>query len=149
MIVDKLEHAPQYKNLGERIAKGLEYIQNTDFSAMEAGKYPIQDEDLFAVINEYETKDAKDCVLEAHKKYIDIQYMLTGSELIGTTLLNNQIPSQAYNEKDDYVLFKEESSPVTMNPGMFAIFFPQDLHMPGVKIQGPLKVKKVIVKVRI
>ncbi|HXC03129.1 MAG TPA: YhcH/YjgK/YiaL family protein [Bacteroidia bacterium] len=149
MIYDKVENASRYAPVSARIAKGLEYIRHTDFTGMEPGKHEIEGEDLFAVINEYETKDESECVLEAHRKYLDIQYMLSGSEQIGISTLYKQEPVKAYNDKDDYALYSDKLSFFQLKSGTFAIFFPEDLHMPGVKDQHPSKIRKVIVKVRI
>ncbi|UCH13774.1 MAG: YhcH/YjgK/YiaL family protein [Bacteroidales bacterium] len=149
MIIDRIENSGLYLNLGNRIARAFNYINSTDFSKTEPGKYEIDSDNIFAVVNEYETKDIKDCALEAHRKYIDIQYMYSGAELIGVAPLVNQTPVKEYSEEKDCVFFNEETSLVKMTGGMFAIFFPGDLHMPGVKADGPSKVKKIVVKVRI
>ncbi len=149
MIIDRIENSEHYLNLGKRIARAFDYINSTDFSKIEPGKYEIDSDSIFAMVNEYETKDIKDCALEAHRKYIDIQYMYSGTELIGVTSLVNQIPVKEYNQEKDCVFFNEETSLIKMNAGMFAIFFPGDLHMPGVKENGLSNVKKIVVKVRI
>ncbi|MFI5149265.1 MAG: YhcH/YjgK/YiaL family protein [Bacteroidia bacterium] len=149
MIYDKVENASLYAPVGSRIAKGLDYIKNTDFNGMEPGKQEIEGEDLFAIISEYETKEEQECALEAHRKYLDIQYMLNGSEQIGVSTLYKQEPVKAYNDKDDYALYADKMSFFELKSGTFAIFFPDDLHMPGVKHHTRAKIRKVIVKVRI
>ena len=149
MIIDKIENSGLYLNLGKRIAKAFKYINSTNFSKVKPGRYEIENEDIFAFVNEYETKDVNDCVLEAHRKFIDIQYIYSGVELIGVAPLVNQIPVVEYDEGKDCVFFNEEASFIKMTAGMFAIFFPDDLHMPGVKADSISKVKKVVIKVRI
>ncbi len=149
MIIDKIENSGLYLNLGKRIAKAFKYINSTDFSRIEPGRYEIENDNIFAIVNEYETKNVSDCVLEAHRKFIDIQYICSGVELIGVAPLVNQIPTKEYDESKDCAFFNEETSFVEMTGGMFAIFFPDDLHMPGVKTDSILKVKKVVIKVRI
>jgi YhcH/YjgK/YiaL family protein len=149
MILDKIENASMYVSIGSRLAKGLKYIQETDFSSLTPGKYEIDGENLFAIVSEYETKALSDCALEAHRKYIDIQYIISGSEIIGVNSLRNQAPSKAYDDKDDYALYSDDSSHLKMDAGKFAIFFPEDIHMPGVQIDSPQKIRKIIVKVRI
>ena len=149
MIIDKIENSGLYLNVGKRIAKAFEYINSTDFSGIEPGRYEIEDDNIFAIVNEYETKNVNDCVLEAHRKFIDIQYIYSGVELIGVAPLVDQIPTIEYDESKDCVFFNEETSFVKMTGGIFAVFFPEDLHMPGVKADSVSKVKKVVVKVRI
>ena len=149
MIIDKIENSGLYLNLSKRIAKAFKYVDSTDFSRIEPGRYEIEDDNIFAIVNEYETKNVNDCVLEAHRKFIDIQYICSGVELIGVAPLVNQIPTKEYDETKDCAFFNEETSFVKMTGGMFAIFFPDDLHMPGVKTDSISKVKKVVIKVRI
>lgn len=88
--------------------------------------------------------------MEAHKKHIDVQYMISGEELVGHALFSGQTPSKEYSEEEDYILFGELPSFFTrMAEGTFMIFFPTDLHMPCIKVNESKKVKKAVVKVRI
>jgi len=78
MILDRLENINYYKNLDENLTLGLEYLRDTDFSKLEMGKYEIKGDEVFAILQSYDTKEEVDCKLEAHKKYVDIQYMVSG-----------------------------------------------------------------------
>ena len=151
MIIDKIENAHLYKGLGKRINVGLNYLQSTNLSNLEEGKHLIDNEDVFAIINEYETKvdDIGNNYLEGHKKYIDIQYICDGTEQIGLTTFKNQKAIKEYVANDDYQLFEENYSLVTLTEGMFAIFFPDDLHLPGIKSEKINTVKKIVIKVKI
>ncbi|HAF27831.1 MAG TPA: YhcH/YjgK/YiaL family protein [Bacteroidales bacterium] len=147
MVLDKIENSGLYKSLHPRFDKAFEYIQKTDFSLLDDGKYEIEGENIFALVQEYNTKDAKDAKPEAHKKYIDIQYIHSGTELIGVATLKNQVIVVTDPEKD-ITFFDGETSLVKLEAGMFAIFFPGDLHMPGILETQPAKVKKVVIKVK-
>jgi YhcH/YjgK/YiaL family protein len=151
MIVDTIKNSALYISLSPLIQKGFNYLAETDFSIMEPGKYLIEGDSLFALLMEYETKDINECKLEAHKKYIDIQYMLYGSELMGVTPLTNQHPSKEYNADDDYALYDNTAaSMIKVEPGYFTIFFPTDAHMPCLKINNQTeKVRKVVIKVKV
>jgi YhcH/YjgK/YiaL family protein len=149
MVLDKIENAKMYGKLSVRLASAFEYIRTTNLALLEPGKYEVDQDDILAIMSEYETKDLKDCSLEAHRKYIDIQYMLSGTELIGVTALEGQAPTKAYDAAEDYALYKEEASYFKLEPGKFAIFFPEDLHMPGLQLGGPGKVRKLIMKVKV
>jgi YhcH/YjgK/YiaL family protein len=149
MIFDKISNSDKYKCLSPRLAKGLEYIRKTDFSGMETGKYELDGEALFAIVSEYETKNSTECALEAHRKYLDIQYMLVGEEYVGLNFLHKQEPSKGYSDTDDYALYADSCSMVKLEAEHFAIFFPEDLHMPGVHTGKPEKIRKVIIKVLI
>lgn len=149
MIIDKIENAHLYKGLGNRIEKAFEYINNTDLKKITPGKYETDDENIFALINEYKTKPESEGKLEAHRKYIDVQYVISGEELIGYTPLGNQIILEPYKEENDVEFFKGEKSFTKVSEGMFAIFFPEDVHMPWI-ITGKISfVKKLVIKVRV
>ena len=149
MIFDKIENSGLYTNLNPRIAAGLKYISETDFSKVEIGKYVIDEDNILAYISLYQSKDKNDCKLEAHRKYIDIQCITSGCESIGVTHFNNQDPTTPYNDEKDVLFFNEEVSEVKLEAGMFAIFFPDDLHMPGIKCKESVMVKKIVVKVKV
>ena len=150
MIIDTLENAACYKALGQGIAQALHYLQTTDLKNIASGKYEIDGENLFAIVQEYETLNSANEQMEAHKKYIDVQYMVNGAELVGHAILNNQTPSKAYDDAADFMLFGEAPSFFSkFKAGMFMIFFPSDLHKPCIKINEPASVKKVVVKVKV
>ncbi|GAA3579220.1 YhcH/YjgK/YiaL family protein [Snuella lapsa] len=149
MIIDKLENATLYFGINDRIKKALNYIQQTDFKKLDLGKHNIDGDTIYALVYEYTTKHPDNSFLEAHRNYIDIQYIFEGIEQIGLTTLENQRAVKTYNSADDYELFDETYSLISLKKGLFAIFFPDDLHMPGIKMGNPSTVKKVVVKVRI
>lgn len=146
MIVDKLENAPLYSGLGEGIRQALEYLRDTDIAALETGSHEIDGKNIFAIVNDYDTQLYAEQQFEAHRKYLDVQYVASGEELIGYLPLAGQTPSQAYHEEHDYALYRETPEFIHMRQGMFAIFFPTDLHMPGMG-ETVAPVRKVVVKV--
>jgi len=148
MILDKIENSKLYTALGRRIAKAFEYIHATDLLQTAVGKYEIDGDDVFAIVQEYDTKDIKDCKIEAHRKYIDVQYIIYGVEQMGVTTLHDQQPVLV-NQENDYSIYEGDTSLIKVDAGMFTIFFPDDLHMPGVKFHEISSVKKVVVKVRV
>jgi len=149
MIIDKLSNAHLYSGLGERINKSFAYLKETDFSKIELGKYEIDGDDIFALVNEYKTKDESEGKLEAHKKYIDVQYVAKGTELMGYAPLKNQKVIDEYNEQNDITFFSGEKTFTQVDEGMFAIFFPTDVHLPGIKVNEKSFVKKVVIKVKV
>jgi len=148
MIIDKIENLNIYANLSERLAKGIDYINNSDFSKIDLGTYKIEGDDVFAMVQEYDTRNIEDCKLEGHSKYIDIQYIIEGEEHIGLTSKNNQ-EIEEKNDERDYAFFKGDSTLFKFNPSVVGIFFPDDLHMPCVGLNQISKVRKVVVKVRL
>lgn len=149
MILDKLEHANNYENLGENFRKGFEYLKNTDLLNAEVGKFEIDGKNVFAIISEYDSKAPDNCRLEAHRTYADIQFIIAGREAIGYTPLSNQEVTAEYLPEKDIIFFSDETTQLPLEAGMFAIFFPQDIHRPCMQIDGPEKVKKVVIKVKL
>lgn len=150
MIIDTLQNAALYYGLGPKFVKAFEYLQQTDFSKVEKGKYEIDGTVIIAIVNEYDTIPTDGEQMESHKKYIDVQYIVSGEELIGHDFLRNQTPSKAYDDTADYMLFGEAPTFFSkLEQGMFAIFFPTDLHMPNIKVKDPVPVKKVVMKISV
>ena len=149
MIIDKIENSKLYYSINERIKKALKYLETEDLLNISEGKYEIDGDDVYALINIYDTKNPEDGNLEAHRKFIDVQYVVSGSELIGYAPLKEQKQLKEYDEEKDFILYKDNPSFVKLDESMFAILFPGDLHMPGIMINNPARVKKVVIKVRV
>ncbi len=147
MILDKLENSSLYAGISDNLKKGFDFLTQNDLSKLEVGKYEIDGTEVFALVSEYETKVHQDCRLEAHRNYTDIQYIVSGREYIGFETLNNQEILTEYNSEKDIVFYSSESTPLLLEVGMFAVFFPQDVHRPCMQFDGPEPVKKVVVKV--
>jgi len=148
MILDKLDHSAWYSGISENLKRGFEFLRNTDLMSLETGKFEIAGNDVFALVSEYNTKGPQDCQPEAHRSYTDIQYIVAGREAIGFATLNNQTIVSEFDPEKDITFFATKTSQVVLEAGMFAVFFPQDIHQPCMQIDGPEKVKKVVVKVK-
>lgn len=148
MVIDKIENYQLYAGLSERIAKAFAYINNTDLQNTDSGKYEIEGENVFALVQEYDTKKHEDCKLESHFQHIDIQYIISGTELMGTNILKDQIP-HTVNEEKDVAFYPNESTQFELTEGMFGIFFPSDLHRPCMLNGESSKVKKLVIKIRV
>ncbi|GEO10200.1 YhcH/YjgK/YiaL family protein [Segetibacter aerophilus] len=149
MITDVIQNAHLYEGLNERFKRAFRYLHETDFSAIELGKHSIEGDDIFAIVNEFETKDKHECDGEAHKKHIDIQYLVKGTEMFGYAPLTTQKPVVDYDEANDVAIYREAVSYLKLEAGMFIIFYPTDLHQPEVREFEPVLVRKVVVKIKI
>jgi len=150
MIIDVLSNAHLYQHLNERIAAAFHYLHTTDLHSTPVGKYAIDGDNIFVIVQEYETMDAANEQMEAHSKYIDVQYIINGEELVGHAFLSNQQLSKEYSGEEDFLLVPDVPDFFTcFRAGMFMIFFPTDLHMPCIKVNETARVKKVVVKVKI
>lgn len=147
MIIDSLDNVKHYRNLSERLKKGLEFLEEIDFESIEPGRYNIEGDDIFAMVQEYNTKSPSDAKVEAHERYIDIQYVVKGEEYLGYAPLDDQDITEAYDAEKDLVFFNAETNNIKLGERMFAILYPTDLHAPGVMIESSKPVKKVVVKV--
>ena len=148
MILDKLENTNFYSGISNNLSKGFDYLKSTDLSTLKPGRHDIDGNDVFALVSEYNTKNHFDCRPEAHQTYTDIQYIISGREAIGFVTLNNQVIVSEYDPEKDIAFYSGDTSPLILEAGIFAVFFPQDVHCPCMQIDGPEKVKKVVVKVR-
>jgi YhcH/YjgK/YiaL family protein len=151
MVIDKLENAYLYDGLSAKIKKGLGVLKDKKLSTKKDGRYDINSDNLYYIIQRYTTKPIKEGRLETHKKYIDIQLAASGEEVIGHSLLSQLNIEEPYDEAKDVVFYKvpDEINTVKLSKGMFCILFPQDGHMPGCQLNGPSNVVKVVVKLKI
>ncbi|HSA07571.1 MAG TPA: YhcH/YjgK/YiaL family protein [Candidatus Gastranaerophilales bacterium] len=147
MIIDKLENASFYFELNNKIKTGLQYLAKTDLLNLENGRYEIDGDKIFVVIQEYSTKSQDQSLWEAHRNYIDIQYIIKGQEKIGYLNINKFFPSTEYNKEKDIVFGDGEGEFLTATTGDFIIFTPHDAHKPGICLHEPDYVKKAVVKI--
>ena len=144
MVIDKIENLEKYASLNPLFAQAIEFLKSTDLNAHEIGKVKLQGDDLVVNIAQARPKTKEEAKLETHNRFIDIQIPLDGVEVMGYTP-RADLPDAEYNAEKDITFYPGlAESYLTIKPGMFAIFFPEDGHAPGVTPDG---VKKVIVKV--
>jgi YhcH/YjgK/YiaL family protein len=149
--IDKLALAKAWFKNPERWKKAFAFMQDNDLKKLEAKRYDIDGDNLYVLVSEYNSKDPKTTRFEAHKKYIDIQYVVSGNEQMGITPLKEQdAVLQAYDaSKDIEFLSVKKSKMVDATPANFLVFFPEDAHMPGVMNKTSVPVKKAVVKLKI
>ncbi len=145
MIIDTLENIQNYKGLG-RVYKALEFIAETDFSKTPLGKYCLDGDNIFYMVQEYDTRPDRN-VAECHKKYIDIQLIVEGEEYIGYAPISCEKKLIEDHPEDDYMVYECFTENLTLKKGSFMIMYPNDIHHPGVAIDKPVKCRKVVVKV--
>ena len=146
MIFDSVAHIECYKNIHPAIYQGLALL-SSDFSGMADGRYSVDGDKLFYMLQSYETKPDND-LPEAHRKYIDIQCVLEGSEVIGVGALEEMTIVEDHPEKD-VALYHGPMDRITLTPGKFVVLWPQDAHAACIAAEMPGPCHKVVVKVRI
>ena len=146
MIYDTLKHAGQYRGLSKNLARALDYLTGTELETVEAERVEIDGERVFALFQRYETKPENDRP-EAHRKYIDIQYLIEGEELIGVApLAAMEREAEAAPERDIW-FYEGETAKLPLGGGRFAVFFPQDAHAPCIAAGECRPVRKLVLKV--
>jgi len=151
MIIDSIENYSRY-SFGPIWQKAFDFLK-TVTPEMEDKKYFLQAEDLYAGVDSYNTKSRSAAKLETHCKYMDIQFLIQGSETFEIYPRNELTIQEPYNPEKDAMFYQVPAEPrarVTLAPGQFIVFFPEDAHMPCLMTGSePQPVKKVVVKVKI
>ena len=147
MVYDKIDNIETYKGLSEDIYEGLKFLKNAS-PDLACGVHEINLR-VKAIVSEYETKAVNENGYEAHKKFIDIQYLLKGAEKNWCLPVEKLKETKAYREEIDAAFYeaKGPAQELMLGDGYFAIYWPQDGHMPCLSAYGAEKVKKVVVKV--
>jgi YhcH/YjgK/YiaL family protein len=148
MILDVVASKELLEKLHPGFGPALEYLRKTNLEELPAGRQEIDGERLYALVIRGKGQGLKGAKLEAHQRYIDVQYCVTGSDVIGWKhVANCQDAEQPYDEKKDCIFFRDTpDSWVTIPERSFGIFLPEDGHAPA-GADGPIH--KVVVKVAV
>jgi len=146
MIVDRLLNTDPLYELPPRLARALEYLRATDLRSVSPGRHDLDGDRLFALVQEYMTRAPGQCVWEAHRRYIDVQFMAVGAERMGYAPLATMREREPYDAARDVMFFEPGTEFVTIREGMFAILGPEDVHSPGHVAGTAALVRKVVVK---
>lgn len=132
MILDRLENAERYYPLNAGFAPACDYLRRTDFTKMTPGKHEVDGERLYVMLNKGPGRGREGAKLEAHRRYIDIQYTIVGPDEIGWSPLGacRQIEAPFDAEKDFGLFADRPAAWIAVPAGSFAIFFPDDAHAP-------------------
>ena len=148
MIVDLLSSMTQYGDLLPGLKAGLAYLREHDLESPDPGRADIDGDSVFAIIQDYETRPPEDGKWEAHRRYWDIQYIVQGAEILHYANIAHLTAGEYVPEKD-FLPLEGVGDRITLRAGMVAILSPQDAHMPGMAIDRPMPVRKVVVKVAV
>ena len=138
------------KSLSERIKEAVKYLESLNFDELEQGKIVVN-EDFFVLIQSYETKLPEQVRYEAHKKYVDVQYIVEGKELIEIAPTGILEVDEPYSEEKDIAFYKpvKQAATVVLTKGGYVVLYPEDAHRPGVCVDEITTNKKLVGKVRI
>lgn len=150
MIYDKINKLQLYADISSDIYLGLKWLRDINPNIAN-GVYEIN-QSVKAIVSAYTTKEINENGYEAHREYIDIQYLISGKEVVNSLPLEYLKELKAYNKESDSAFYVEtgiKPQELLLGNGYFAILFPQDGHMPQLCVNTSGFVKKVVVKVKI
>jgi biofilm protein TabA len=151
MIVCNLKNLVQQVKDDTRMQKAVEFLMKEDLEKLPAGRINIDGDDVYVRVMDYQTIPFEEVKFEAHKKYIDIHYVVAGKEAIWCVDTDNMMPTDEYNpEKDVFHGLPEkieEISRVILSKGDLAILYPSDAHAPKGMVGSTITLKKIVIKV--
>lgn len=147
MIIDNLENFHKYVNLHKGFAKAEKFLDK--INGLNPGSYEIDGKNIYVNIDEYNTKNISESKPEAHRKYIDIQIVLSGNEKIGYANINLGKDVIEYSEEKDIEFLEADCEYIKAYANRFFIFFPEDIHHPCITDEKQSHVKKAVFKIMI
>lgn len=131
----------------------LDFLRYTDLKALSPGEYEIKGRRIYAQVIDMDTKPKEECRLESHRRYLDLQYLAQGDELIYFAPdLGNAVSEDSRLPDRDIIFYASagvDESRIVMREGFYAIFFPHDLHRPGCLNKKTCRIRKIVVKVNV
>ena len=151
MLVTTLDHAAGNDYLAARFQKAYAFLNRDDLGSLALGRVDIDGDAVFANVQEYDTVAASEKQLEAHRGYYDVQFVVSGQELLQYAQLGGLPECQPFDEENDFGLYEtpEQCTNVVLRAGDLAVLAPEDAHKPGCTLGcEPCHVRKIVVKVR-
>jgi YhcH/YjgK/YiaL family protein len=148
--IDAQEFAYQYHTNKALWDKAFAFLKSADLETIAPGKYVVDGDNVFISVTEGPTKDPEAARWEAHKKYIDIQYVIKGKEKMGVVPIEKAVVTVNFDTTKDigfYTAPDKDSEYYEASSKAFLIFFPNDVHRPGIKVAGFDATKKLVVKI--
>ena len=150
MIYDEIIHAETYTGISDNVDNALKLLGSIDISKLSQGRNEIDGDNLFIMMFDYETIDASDAVYEAHKRYIDIQLVVKGKEVIRCYPKSLPTVVKPYDEEADVELYSlNDGLDVVLKPGVFVMLMPEEVHAPKITGAEQSDVTKIVVKIKI
>ncbi len=152
MIFDTIKNCKNYYAVNDKFKKAFDFIKQAEKEDLPVGKYEIDGKELYASVQEYTTKVSPEGKFEGHNNYIDIQYIISGIELMEVVDIDKATAKTEYNDLKDVTFYEDylNATQGVVQAGGYGIFFPHDIHKPGMSYGStPCAVKKIVVKVKI
>jgi biofilm protein TabA len=150
VILDILTNRQRYGGMHPGIGRALDYLSKTDFTGMADRRQAIDGDEIYALLMTYNSEPETVRSFEAHRRYIDVQFILAGRETIFWVPTEELAATGDYSDEKDIVFLSGEArARLQLTPGSFAVFYPEDAHKPNCAWDAPERVRKVVVKVRL
>ncbi|MBN8579317.1 MAG: YhcH/YjgK/YiaL family protein [Anaerolineae bacterium] len=147
MIIDRIENATLYYPLHPKFKQAFDYVNSIDVYSIPVGRHEI-DNKMYVLVQEYTTKLKEQGKWEAHRRYIDLQYVVQGAEGIGYVNIHDLRQDEYVAEKDFLPLFGEGQQ-IELRSGYFVLLFPEDAHMPSMALDQSQPARKIVVKIAV
>lgn len=150
MLFSSLAHAHNSSVESARMQAALEFLARPDLAELECGRHEIMGDEVFANVMEFETVDAAEKAFEAHRRYTDVHFVISGEEHLCVAPVDECEPLGEFKEEDDFGLYLNpgRSAWVTLRAGDLVVTPPEDAHKPGCcGDDDPAPLKKICVKV--
>ena len=148
MIIDRINNASLYYTIHPKFKEAFEYIASIDTATIPAGRYEIDGTAMYVLVQEYNTKLKEDGKWEAHRRYIDLQYVVQGAEGIGYANIHHLKQGEYEADKDFLPLFGDGNM-ISVASGSFVLLFPEDAHMPGMALGESAPARKIVLKIAV
>lgn len=150
MIKDSIANTELYASLSSRLSQALNYLGSVEAKDFQEETVEIDGKDVYAMHQVYRTKSDEGRLYENHKEYIDVQYVVEGTEIIRVTDVGGLSVTTPYNPENDAALYAlEDGTDVKLAAGDYVVLFPHDAHVPQLMSGAPDDVKKIVIKVRV
>ena len=149
MICGNIKIAKDYSSINKNFIKAFEFLRSNNLNELSLGKHEIEGEKIFALVQEYTTQKEEEKKWESHEKYIDIQLIIEGQEVMGYVPISDLIIEEDLRPEQDMIFYKEtlKGCNIKFSNDEYAIFFPEDGHKPGCAFNDCSKIRKIVVKV--
>jgi len=148
MIADDLSNWRRYEGLAH-LKPAFEFLEGQTEVCLGSGRIEIDGDRLFALVQAYTPGPAAEGRFETHRRYADIQFVSRGREMIGCAPADQLEVESPYDPEKDVAFYAlpKTFSQLALSDGCFAVFYPEDAHMPGRRLDSDDQVCKIVVKV--
>lgn len=153
MLKDTETSLIQLSNKSDNFQRCIEFMKEYHLTQLPLGKHIISD-DVYVSVEEYDTVESNEKKYESHREYIDLQYVINGTEIIEVSNVTNLRKATVYDKEKDIIfyentIFENKVERVVLKAGDFVVLYPEDGHKPGIKFDNRQHVKKAVFKIHL